>query len=97
MKQWKLDIVNYMYKKADEMRVFNFRELCLELGIKHIKTQEIIEITREFLKRCPDWHAVRCSDYPAYYSLFCTLFFEDDDYYTGMIEANEEAEKLNAE
>lgn len=97
MKQWKIDIVDYMCKKADEVRVFNFRKICSELGVKHIKTQEVTEITREFLKRRPDWHAVRYSDYPAYYSLFCSLFFEDNDYYTGREEANREVKELNAE
>lgn len=97
MKQWKLDIVDYMCKKADEVRVFNFRDTCLELGVKHVKTQEVTEITREFLKRRPDYHAVKYSDCPAYYSLFCSLFFEDDDYYKGREEANRELKEISAE
>ena len=76
MKQYKLDIINQMGELTEEYKVISLRKTALSLGIKHLKTQECIEIMNAFIKLHPDYKAVRIMNNPLD-SVFCSLCFID--------------------
>ena len=76
MKQYKLDIINQMGELTEGYKVISLRKTALSLGIKHLKTQECMEIMNAFLKLHPDYKAVRMTGNPLD-SVFCSLWFID--------------------
>lgn len=76
MKQYKIDILQKLNERAKGERIISLRETANQLGIKHLKTQECLEISNLFLKKQPEYKAVKFIDNPLD-SLFCSLTFVD--------------------
>lgn len=76
MKQYKLNIINQMGELTEGEKIISLRKTALSLGIKHLKTQECLEIMNAFIKLHPDYKAVRMMDNPLD-SVFCSLCFID--------------------
>ena len=76
MKQYKFDIIQKLNERAQGERIISLRDTANQLGIKHLKTQECLEISNLFLKQQPEFKAVKFIDNPLD-SLFCSLNFVD--------------------
>lgn len=80
MKKWKQTIVDAIVEKSKAEKEISLRETCLELGYKHVRTEDCLVIMRGALKALPDYEAVKMvtwhqSRNPAAASLFTTLTF----------------------
>lgn len=73
-------------QKAEEMREIKFYDVALELGYKHIKTEDVKTIATRFLKKHPTYRAVRFVKDPnrvsSTESLFTTLVLTECEYQT---------------
>lgn len=76
MKEYKLQIIEELNKKARETKIISLRETAIECGCKHLKTQECLEIANAFLKNNNDYKMVRMMN-NKYDSIFCSLTFLD--------------------
>lgn len=86
MKEYKLKVLNELNKAAIGERIISVREKAAEVGIKHLKTQEVLEICNKFIEEHNDYKLVKMMDHP-YDSLFCSatliekcVEFIDEDY-----------------
>ena len=78
MKQYKINILNAIDAAAEGDKIISVREKALECGIKHLKTQEVLEICNAFLKKHDDYKLVKMVDsLKDYSSLFCTAHLID--------------------
>lgn len=83
MKTWKREIIQALNVKANEMREISFYDVALELGYKHIKTEDVKDIANAFIKENPTYRAVRfvnLNKNSATQSLFTTLFLTECEY-----------------
>lgn len=76
MKQYKIEIIEQLKKEADGCRIVSLREVCKSMGIKHLKTQECLEIKSKFLKDYDGYKAVRIMN-TKNDSIFTSLCFVD--------------------
>lgn len=85
-KQEKIRVEEALNKKAEEMREIKFYDVALELGYKHIKTEDVKTIATRFLKKHPTYRAVRFVKDPnqvsSTESLFTTLILTECEYQT---------------
>ena len=85
-KQEKIRVEEALNKKAEEMREIKFYDEALELGYKHIKTEDVKTIATRFLKKHPTYRAVRFVKDPnrvaSTESLFTTLVLTECEYQT---------------
>lgn len=85
-KQEKIRVEEALNKKAEEMREIKFYDVALELGYKHIKTEDVKTIATRFLKKHPTYRAVRFVKDPnrvsSTESLFTTLVLTECEYQT---------------
>ena len=58
MKEWKEQIVEAMVKKTKDTRIISLRETAAEMGIKHIKTEDCLDILNA-LKNVSGFHPVQ--------------------------------------
>lgn len=83
MKEYKLNVYNTLCEKAGVCRKINFYDVCKSIGVKHLKAQEVHEITAKFLREFPSYHAVRFLDQshiPETQSDFTSLVLTDCEY-----------------
>lgn len=78
MKQYKIEILKRLEKASEGDRIISLREQSNACGIKHLKTQECLEIANKFLKSHSDYKMVRMMETP-YDSIFCSLTFIDKE------------------
>lgn len=76
MKEWKEKIVEAMVEKTKDTRIISLRETAAEMGIKHIKTEDCMDILNA-LKNVPGFHPVQIMMNP-HDSLFVSLNLVDD-------------------
>lgn len=85
-KQEKIRVEEALNKKAEEMREIKFYDVALELGYKHIKTEDVKTIATRFLKKHQTYRAVRFVKDPnrvsSTESLFTTLVLTECEYQT---------------
>lgn len=79
MKEWKLEVLKKLDEKSKEVREIKLYDVAREMGINHIKTQEVHEIVKKFLEAHPDYKAYQLTDNKLD-SLFCSLMFSDAEY-----------------
>lgn len=77
MKQYKLDVLNEMFRLADEYHAVKIQTAANNIGIEHLKTQEVKEILNAFVKAKPDFKVYQLSDNPLA-SLFTSAFVSDN-------------------
>ena len=77
MKEWKEKIVEAMVEKTKDTRIISLRETASELGIKHIKTEDCMDILNA-LKTLSGFHPVQMMMNP-HDSLFVSLNLVDDE------------------
>ena len=78
MKQFKIDVLNEMIRLSNEYHAVKIRTASLNVGIKHLKTQEVHEILKAFIKAKPDFKIYQLSDNPTA-SLFVSAFVSDNN------------------
>lgn len=76
MKEWKEKIVEAMVKKTKDTRIVSLRETAAEMGIKHIKTEDCLDILNA-LKNVSGFHPVQIMMNPND-SLFVSLNLVDN-------------------
>lgn len=76
MKEWKEQIVEAMVKKTKDTRIISLRETAAEMGIKHIKTEDCLDILNA-LKNVSGFHPVQIMMNPND-SLFVSLNLVDN-------------------
>lgn len=76
MKEWKEKIVEAMVKKTKDTRIISLRETAAEMGIKHIKTEDCLDILNA-LKNVSGFHPVQIMMNPND-SLFVSLNLVDN-------------------
>lgn len=85
-KQEKIRVEEALNKKAEKMREIKFYDVALELGYKHIKTEDVKTIATRFKKKHPTYRAVRFVKDPnrvsSTESLFTTLVLTECEYQT---------------
>ena len=74
MKQFKIDVLKKIEEESTGCKIINLREQANKCGIKHLKTQECLEIANAFLKNHNDYKIVRMMNTPND-SVFCSLTF----------------------
>lgn len=79
MKDWKVEILNALDKRAQEMREIRLYDVAKELGYNHIKTHDVEDIERSFLKSHPSYKPVKMMK-NSYDSLFVSLAFTECEY-----------------
>ena len=77
MKEWKEKIVNRMIEKTHDMRIVSLRETAAEMGIKHIKIGNCLDILNA-LKNVSGFHPVQIMMNPRD-SLFVSLNLVDNE------------------
>ena len=87
MKEWKNQIANKLNEKAKAEKEISFYETAKECGFNHVKKQEVMEITRQFLKENPTYKAIQFVKNPekgasSTESLFTTLMLTECEYET---------------
>lgn len=86
MKQWKLDILKELNKKAIGYREISFYEVAKKLGYNHIARQDVRDIEIAFLRENPTYKAFRFVKNPRKInpteSLFQTLVLSECEYET---------------
>lgn len=55
MKQFKIDVLNEMERRAETQREIKIRDCALALGSNHLKYQECAEIMTAFTKKHPTY------------------------------------------
>lgn len=78
MKQYKIDVLEKIEKASEGDKIISLKEQSNACGIKHLKTQECLEIANTFLKSHSDYKMVRIMATP-YDSIFCSLTFVDKE------------------
>ncbi|HJI48835.1 MAG TPA: hypothetical protein OIL97_04710 [Oscillospiraceae bacterium] len=78
MKQYKIDVLKKIEEASEDKIIISLREQANACGIKHLKTQECLEIANKFLKNHPDYKMVRMMETP-YDGIFCSLNFVDKE------------------
>lgn len=78
MKQYKIDVLEKIKAASEGDRIISLREQANACGIKHLKTQECLEIANKFIKNHPDYKMVRMMETP-FDSIFCSLTFIDKE------------------
>nr|DAG24004.1 MAG TPA: hypothetical protein [Caudoviricetes sp.] len=76
MKEYKLNVYNALCETAKSCREIHFYDVCCSIGVKHLKTQEVLEIMNKFIHSNPSYRAVQFIDPKrpaAAQSLFTTL------------------------
>lgn len=76
MKEWKEKIVEAMVEKTKDTRIISLRETAAEMGIKHIKTEDCMDILNA-LKIVPGFHPIQMMMTP-HDSLFVSMNLVDD-------------------
>lgn len=76
MKEWKEKIVEAMIDKTKDTRIISLRETAAEMGIKHIKTEDCLDILNA-LKNVSGFHPVQIMMNPND-SLFVSLNLVDN-------------------
>ena len=79
MQEWKNKILNALDNKAKEMREIRLYDVANELGYNHIKTGDVQDIERAFLKTHPTYKPVKMMK-NSYDSLFVSLTFTECEY-----------------
>lgn len=87
MEKWqKNEILEVLEEKAKELREIKFYDVALELGYRHVKTEDVKTIAKRFLKNNPTYRAVRFVKDPkkvtSTESLFTTLVLTECEYQT---------------
>lgn len=76
MKEYKLNVYSTLCETAKSCREIHFYDVCRSIGVKHLKTQEVLEIMNKFIRSNPSYRAVQFIDpkrTAAVQSLFTTL------------------------
>ena len=76
MKEYKMNVYNALCETAKSCREIHFYEVCRSIGVKHLQTQEVLEIANKFIRNNPSYRAVQFVDpkrAAAAQSLFTTL------------------------
>lgn len=76
MKEWKEKIVEAMVEKTEDTRIISLKETAAEMGIKHIKTEDCMDILNA-LKNVSGFRPVQIMMTP-HDSLFVSLNLVDD-------------------
>ena len=71
-------VLNELAKLSAEYHSVMLRRAALNVGVKHLKTQEALEVLNAFKKRYPDFKIYRLND-NALASIFCSAFVSDND------------------
>lgn len=85
MKEYKINVLNELERLTADYHSVQLRRAALNIGIKHLKTQECHEIINAFIKAHPDFKAYQLDDDKSA-SFFCSAFVSDNE--TPPIEEN---------
>ena len=77
MKECKINVLNELERLTADYHSVQLRRAALNIGIKHLKTQECHEIINAFIKAHPDFKAYQLDDKNA--SFFCSAFVSDNE------------------
>ena len=78
MKKYKLDILAAMEWLAYANHSISIKTAAEQLGIYHLKTQDVFEIAQLFIKRNPEYKIYRLVDNP-YNSAFQSILVSDNE------------------
>lgn len=78
MKQYKIEVLNEMVRLSDECHAVKLQTAANNVGIKHLKTQEVKEILNAFVKKKPEFKICQLADNPLD-SLFVSAFVTDNE------------------
>ena len=79
MKEFKLEIIEAVCQKADEMKIVSLYQVCKELGYNHVNSQDCCDILGAVQKRLPDYRPLRIWLGKGSKDLFTTLCFVEND------------------
>lgn len=79
MKEWKIELVEKIEKKCEELREVSLYEVAKENGYNHIKRQDVLDVVREFKKRNQSHKVVQFEE-DKNKSLFTSIIFTDAEY-----------------
>lgn len=79
MKEFKLEIIEAVCKKAEQLKIVSLYEVCKELGYKHISSQDCRDILGAVQKRLPDYRPMQICKNHLNESLYTTLCFVQND------------------
>lgn len=78
MKNYKEKVLNELENLSNEYHSVMLRRAALNVGIKHLKTQETLEVLETFKTRHPDFKIFRLDD-NSNSSVFCSAFVSDNE------------------
>ena len=78
MKYYKEKVLNEREKLSNEYHSVMLRRAALNVGVKHLKTQEALEVLDTFKTRHPDFKIFQIHDNPNL-SVFCSAFVSDNE------------------
>lgn len=78
MKDYKEKVLNELERLSNEFHSVMLRRAALNAGVKHLKTQEALEVLNAFKTRRPDFKIYRLDDNPNT-SVFCSAFVSDNE------------------
>jgi hypothetical protein len=62
MKDWKVEITNELVKRAAEYKIISFEKTANELGYKHVKSRDVVDICFEVCRKLKTYSPVRLTD-----------------------------------
>lgn len=78
MTNTKVMILNELTKLTNDYHAVMLRRAALNVGVKHLKTQECHEVLNAFTKEHPEFKIYQLADNPTA-SLFCSAFVSDNE------------------
>ncbi len=78
MKEFKMNVLNEMINLTNELHAVKIQTAANNIGIKHLKTQEVKEILNAFVKVKPEFKIYQLADNPLA-SLFTSAFVSDNE------------------
>lgn len=78
MKDYKVNVLNEMINLTNDYHAVKIHTAAKNVGINHLKTQEVHEILNAFVKAKPDFKIYQLADNPVD-SLFCSAFVSDNE------------------
>ena len=79
MKEYKIKVLDELTRISKEFHSMRIFYAAQNVGIKHLKRQEVIEIAEAFIKKNPEYKMYTLEDFDLFDSLFCKLFFSDNE------------------
>ena len=78
MKDYKINVLNEMINLSKDYHAVKIQTAAKNIGINHLKTQEVHEILNAFVKSRPDFKIYQLADNPLD-SLFVSAFVSDNE------------------